>query len=51
MQTAIAGVLLVADRPFIQDQDLLHNPLGLILTFAMVALAVFLCGSAISLSL
>lgn len=47
MQAAIAGVLSVTEQPFIQDQDSLHNPLGLLLNFAMVAVAAFLCGAAI----
>jgi cytochrome b len=49
MQAAIAGVLS-ATEPFIQDQDSLHNPLGLVLNFAMVAVAAFLCGAVIFLS-
>jgi hypothetical protein len=50
MQGAIAGVLSLTEQPFIQDQDSLHNPLGLILTFAMVAVAAFLCSAVIFLS-
>jgi len=47
MQAAIAEVLSVRERPFFQDQDSLHNPLGLLLNFAMVAAAAFLCGAAV----
>jgi hypothetical protein len=47
MRAAIAEVLSVTDSPFIQDQDSLHNPLGLILTLAMVAAAACLLGAAI----
>ena len=50
MQGAIAGVLSLTEQPFIQDQDSLHNPLGLVLTFAMAAVAAFLCSAVIFLS-
>ncbi len=42
--------LSVADLPFIQDQESLHNPLGLLLTLAMVVVSAALCGVVIFLS-
>ena len=62
MAAAILGLFLMTPKGLLaahhsqamadeRDNDITVNPLGLILTFAMVALAVFLCGSAISLSL
>ena len=50
MQAVIADALSVRDNPFIQDQDSLQNPLGLILTFAMVTVAAVLCGAVIFLT-
>jgi hypothetical protein len=41
----------LADTPFIQDQESLQNPLGVLVTLAMVVVAAVLCGVAIFLSL
>jgi len=41
----------LADTPFIQDQESLQNPLGVLVTLGMVAIAAVLCGVAIFLSL
>jgi hypothetical protein len=41
----------IADSPFFQDQDSLHNPLGLILNLLMVAAAASLLLTAIHFAL
>jgi hypothetical protein len=41
----------LADTPFIQDQESLQNPMGVLVTLAMVVVAAVLCGVAIFLSL
>jgi flagellin-like protein len=41
----------LADTPFIQDQESLQNPMGVLVTLAMVIVAAVLCGVAIFLSL
>jgi hypothetical protein len=41
----------IADSPFFQDQDPLHNPLGLILNLLMVAAAASLLLTAIHFAL
>jgi hypothetical protein len=47
----IAESVALADTPFIQDQDSLQNPIGVLMTLAMVVVAAILCGAAIFLSL
>jgi flagellin-like protein len=41
----------LTDTPFIQDQESLQNPMGVLVTLAMVIVAAVLCGVAIFLSL
>ena len=38
------------DSPFIQDQDLLQSPTGILVTLTMVVAAAILCGVAIFMS-
>jgi hypothetical protein len=47
MRAAIEEVFSVTDSPFIQDQDSLHNPLGLLLNLAMVVAAASLLSAVI----
>ena len=41
----------LADTPFIQAQESLQNPMGVLMTLAMVIVAAILCGVVIFLSL
>jgi hypothetical protein len=45
-----AESVALADTPFIQDQESLQNPMGVLVTLAMVVVAAVLCGVAIFMS-